>query len=67
MVDDVVVGQRLLDQQQVEVVELLEGRQVGEAVGRVGVDLQRQVGIPLADLRITSTSWPGPIFSLMRR
>ena len=42
--DDVVLGQRLLDQQQVEVVESPEVGAVGAAVGGVGVDLERGVG-----------------------
>ena len=48
MVDDVVFLQRLLDQQQVEPVELSKDVSVGERVGRVGVDLQRDrsEGIP---------------------
>ena len=41
VVDDVVVGQRLLDQEQAEIVECLERRQVVERVGRVGIDLER--------------------------
>ena len=49
VVDDVVVGQGLLDQQEVEGVELLERRQVVERVRRVGVDLERDVGVTLAD------------------
>ncbi len=50
MVDDVVVGQRLLDQEQVEVVECLKRGQVVERVRRVGVDLERDRGISLAHL-----------------
>ena len=42
VIDDVVVGQRLLDQEQVEGVERLERRHVVERVGRVGVDLERR-------------------------
>ena len=49
MVHDVVLVQRLLDQQQVELVQLAEGRRVGERVGAVGVDLQRHFGPALAD------------------
>ena len=41
VVDEVVLLQRLLDQQQVEAVELGEGGGIGQRVGRVGVDLQR--------------------------
>ena len=38
---DVVLGQRLLDQEQVELVELRQLRGVGKGVGGVGVDLQQ--------------------------
>ena len=41
VVDDVVVGQGLLDQEQVEIVEGPERRQIVKRVGRVGVDLER--------------------------
>ena len=44
VVDDVVVGQRLLDQQQAELVEGAEPVGVVERVGRVGVDLERTSG-----------------------
>ena len=49
MVDDVVVRQRLLDQEQVEIVERLERRQVVERVSRVGIDLKRDRGKSLAN------------------
>jgi hypothetical protein len=42
--DDVLLGQRLLDEQEVELVEPAEVLAVGPAVGRVGVDLERRVG-----------------------
>ena len=68
VVDDVVVGQRLLDQEQVEVVERLERRQVIERVRRVGVDLERRSsGYRSRTRRTTSTSQPGAILSLIRR
>ena len=44
----VLLGQRLLDQQQVERVELREVVRVGERVRGVGVDLQQDVAEPLA-------------------
>ena len=42
--EDVLLRQRLLDQQQVELVELAEVGDVVARVGRVGVDLERHVG-----------------------
>ena len=42
--DDVVLGQRLFDQQQAELVETGEVGAVGAAIGGVGVDLERRVG-----------------------
>ena len=68
VVDDVVVRQRLLDQEQVEVVERLERGQVVERVRRVGVDLERRSsGYRSRTRRTTSTSQPGAILSLIRR
>ena len=49
MVDDVVVGERLLDQEQAEIVERLERRQVVERVGRIRIDLKRDRGIAVAN------------------
>ena len=65
----VVGGERLLDQQQVEGVELGEVRGVVERVGGVGVDLQRRGRRRSARGRraTRSMSQPGSIFSLMRR
>ncbi len=40
--DDVVLGQGLLDQEEVELVEAAQVRAVGPAVGGVGVDLERR-------------------------
>ena len=48
VVEDVVVRQRLLDQQQVEGVEFGQVRGVGQVIDAVGVDLQQQVGPRLA-------------------
>ena len=50
VVDDIVVGQRLLDQEEVEVVERLERGDIIERVRRIGVDLERDRGVSLADL-----------------
>jgi len=41
MLPDVVLGQRLFDEQQVERVEPGQGPGVGQRVGGVGVDLER--------------------------
>src|SRR4051812_42624587 len=49
MVDDVIVSERLLDEQQVEYVELLKKGEISERVRRVGVDLKGQIGVSLAD------------------
>ena len=46
---DVVLGQRLLDQEQVELVELRQLRSVGQGVGGVGVDLQEDLREALAN------------------
>jgi hypothetical protein len=64
VVDDVVVRQRLLDQQQVEVVQRPEGRDCLQRVRRVGVDLEQDAGIPLAHPADDSTTAPGAIFKL---
>ena len=63
----VVLGERLLDEQQVERVEPREVARVAEGVGGVGVDLQqdrRRTGSRTA--ATGSMSQPGSIFSLMR-
>ena len=49
VIDDVVVGQRLLDHHQVKLVELLEARRVGQRVGRVGVGHQLDAREAAAD------------------
>ena len=68
VVAQVVVGERLLDEQQVERVELGEVVGVVERVGRVGVDLEQQVvAEALADGGDRLDVQPGSIFSLMRR
>jgi len=43
------IGQRLLDEQQVEVVQLFQVLGVGQAIDRVAVHLQQDVGKRLAD------------------
>ena len=48
VIDDVVVGERLLDHHQVEVVELLEMGGVGQRVGGVGVGHELDAGEALA-------------------
>src|SRR5436305_890774 len=45
VVDDVVVGEGLLDQQQAQGVERVEERGVRQGVGRVGIDLQRRLWV----------------------
>ena len=63
----VVGGERLLDEQQVEGVELGEVLGVVERVGGVGVDLEEQlVAETFADRGDAVESRPGSIFSLMR-
>ena len=66
--EQVVLGQGLLDEQQVEVVEAGEVLGVLAGVGGVGVDLQRDVRARSAGgPRSTgSMSQPGSIFSLIR-
>ena len=64
MVDDVVVRQRLFDQQQVEGVELLERGEVVQRVSRVGIDLQRDRGIALANPPDHVHVPPGPDLEL---
>ncbi|MEZ5299045.1 MAG: hypothetical protein R2697_23005 [Ilumatobacteraceae bacterium] len=56
----------LLDQQQVEAVQFGEGVDIGEGIGGVRVDLQRNgtEGIPQA--AVSATSRPGLILILMR-
>ena len=66
--DEVVLGQRLLDQQQVELVEAAQVVDVVAAVRGVGVDLERDVRAR-SGRRTAATgsrSQPGSIFSLMR-
>ncbi len=50
VIDDVVVRQRLLDHHQVEIVELLQTRRVGQRVGGIGVGHQLDRGEALAHL-----------------
>src|SRR5688572_1846266 len=58
MEHDVVVEERLLDKQQIEAVELLEHLPALQVVGRVGIDLEHDVGVGVAqrldDLHIES-------------
>ena len=66
--EEVVLRQRLLDEQQVELVEAGEVVDVGTGVGGVGVDLQRHTR-DRARRRTAATgsrSQPGSIFSLIR-
>ena len=44
VINDVVIGERLFDQDQAELVEILEPWSVGERIGRVRIDLKRQAG-----------------------
>ena len=67
VVDDVIVGQRLLDQQQPELVERLECRQIVERIRRIRIDLKGDLGYRSRTCLTTSISQPGAIFSLMRR
>ena len=50
VVHEVVVGQGLLDHEEVVGVEPAEVPGVGQGVGRVGVDREQDLGVPLADL-----------------
>ena len=50
VVDDVVVGQRLLDHHQVEIVQLAQVIGVGQGVGGIGVHHQLDGGKMLAHL-----------------
>ena len=66
--DEIVLRQRLLDQQEVELVEAAQVVDVVAPVRGVGVDLQRDVRhrSTAAPRRTGSRSQPGSIFSLMR-
>ena len=67
MLPDVVLGQRLLDQQQVERVEPAQQPGVGQRVRGVRVDLQQdQLAEPLPHRLTGAMSQPGLIFSLIR-
>ena len=60
--------ERLLDQQEVELVEPGQVAGVAQRVGAVGVDLEQHVRPDVGPHRATrSMSWPGSIFSLTRR
>ena len=65
--EDVLLGERLLDQEQVERRRAGEMRGVAQRVGGVGVDLERDVvAEQLAHGRTGSMSQPGSILSLIR-
>ena len=49
VVPEIVLRQRLLDQQQVQIIQRQQGRGVFQGVGRVGVDLQAEVREGAAD------------------
>ncbi len=67
MVPQVAGGERLLDEQQVERVELGQVVGVVEGVGGIGVDLEAEVVPKRSRTAATrSTSRPGSIFNLMR-
>ena len=65
--EHVLLRQRLLDQQQVELVQLRQVPRVLQGVGGVRVHLDQQVvAEPLRTARTGSTSQPGWILSLIR-
>src|SRR3712207_1414652 len=47
---DVVVEERLLDEQQIKIVEHLKATPVGHGVGRVGIDLEKDIWEATTDL-----------------
>ena len=68
MPEVVLLVDRLLDEEQVELVEAAEVVDAVAAVGLVGVDLQRHVGpASRGSTRVGSMSQPGWIFSFTRR